>query len=134
MRRAPIQLDFFLLSDAAARTSAVATPIAGARRKRATVVGWHGMTPAAIEVDWGLIDELGGNAVKVVVDARSPARKARLRTGDYIVSISPSPTDGMSLADFDAPIDYVATDNAGFTSTSTRTVIIEAATGATSTQ
>ena len=74
----------------------------GSRPKRAAV-GWHGIVPTSIEVDWRLAAELSpeGQAVKVIVDARSPARKAGLRTGDYVVSVSPSPTDDMSLGDFD---------------------------------
>jgi hypothetical protein len=67
-------------------------------------LGWHGMTPASIEVDWQLAAELapGGQAVKIMVEAGSPARKVGLRSGDYVVSVSPSPTDDMSLAECDA--------------------------------
>jgi hypothetical protein len=100
----PIQLEFDLPSGPELKTSADHPPIRAARPKHSTAVGWHGMRVASIEVDWRLIGELTpeGQAVKVVVAARSPASRAGLRTGDYIVSVSPSPTDEMSLADFDA--------------------------------
>jgi len=101
---ASIQLELDLPSDAPARPSAVAIQVKSARRKRGAAIGWHGMTPATLEVDWRLANALspGGQAVKILVDARSPARKAGLRTGDYVVSISPSPTENLSLTDFNA--------------------------------
>ncbi len=98
-----IQLELDLPSDAP-RPSAAALLMTGAQRKRGAAVGWHGITPALIEIDWRLASELSpeGHAVKVLVAARSPARKAGLRTGDYVVSVSPSPTENLSLTDFDA--------------------------------
>lgn len=60
--------------------------------------------PASMEVDWRLAIDLAPDhiASKVIIEPRSPARKVGLRSGDYVVSISPSAMEVMSLGDFDA--------------------------------
>jgi hypothetical protein len=57
-----------------------------------------GISPARIENDWKLINDLGGDAMKVVVVTRSPAWRAGLRTGDYLISASPSATTELAPA------------------------------------
>ena len=47
--------------------------------------GHLGLTERSIEVDWKAVDEHGPC---VIVAPRSPAWKARLRSGDFIVSIN----------------------------------------------
>jgi hypothetical protein len=65
---------------------------------------WHGITAATIEVDYQLALELSpqGTAVKILVERGSPAWKAGLRTGDYLVSIGDSPTAETSFEAFAA--------------------------------
>jgi hypothetical protein len=74
-----LQLDFF--------ESEVSTviPIAAARPKPGTAVGWHGMTPKRIleRADHHLIAELGGEATKVIIAPGSPARRPGLKSGDF---------------------------------------------------
>ena len=97
----PAQLD---LGFPIERPAAV-TPIAARRRTaQAAAVGWHGIIVATLEVDWKLALELSpdGLACKVLILPRSPAQKAGLRSGDYVVSASPSPVADMALADLEA--------------------------------
>jgi hypothetical protein len=65
--------------------------------------GWHGMHVAQLGVDWQLVAELTpeGRASKVFVDARSPALKAGLKDGDYVISASCSMAADLSLHDLD---------------------------------
>jgi hypothetical protein len=98
----PTQLELgFPLSP---RPSAVPTSIDARRTKRSASIGWHGMVSAKLEVDWKLAIELApdGQACKVVIMPRSPAHKAGLRSGDYVVSASSSPVADMPLAELDA--------------------------------
>jgi Helix-turn-helix domain len=82
---------------------AAVVPIARPKSNQAAAVGWHGMRIAQLNVNWSLAVELSrdGAACMVLVEPRSPARKAQLRSGDYVVSASPSLTADMSLEDLD---------------------------------
>lgn len=100
-RSIQLELD---LEFAAARPMMV-TSIVPTRRRGRLAIGWHGIREAMIQIDQLLVSELlleGYDAQKVFIEPRSPARKADLRTGDYVVSISTSPVADMSLAKFDA--------------------------------
>jgi hypothetical protein len=79
-------------------------PLAQTRAKsvRAPLPSWHGMDILSIEVDYKLIASLtpDGSAVRVGVAPKSPASKARLRTGDYVLSIGQDKL--ISLPELDA--------------------------------
>jgi len=74
-----------------------------ARRKPPALPGWHGMDAISIEVDHRLVAELtpaDGSVVKVGVISGSPASRARLRTGDYVIAIGEYGRE-VPLAEFD---------------------------------
>jgi hypothetical protein len=50
--------------------------------------GWLGLEALDRGVDWKTIVALGAETVCVRVDVRSPAKKAGLRTGDYVIEIN----------------------------------------------
>jgi len=65
--------------------------------------GWLGVAPMTIEIDVQLVLALGGIHVrKVMVTRKSPAWKAGARTGDYLQSVSPSPTAEIPFDEFEA--------------------------------
>ncbi|MBX9649699.1 MAG: hypothetical protein K2X57_21885 [Xanthobacteraceae bacterium] len=96
----PTQLDLGFPVD----RPAVPVSIAARARPRTPAVGWLGMIVASLEVDWKLALELApdGQASKVYVEARSPAHRAGVRNGDYVLSASPSPVADMPLSELDA--------------------------------
>jgi hypothetical protein len=98
-----LQLDLFFDDDPTLEASTV-IPIATARPKPGTALGWHGITPKRIleRCDHRLIAELGGEATKVIIAPGSPARRAGLKSGDFVVSVSPSPIEDMPLNMFAA--------------------------------
>jgi PDZ domain/Helix-turn-helix domain len=51
-------------------------------------LGWHGIQILHHPVDWPLCYQLGDGTVCVRVDPGSPARKAGLKTGDYLISVN----------------------------------------------
>jgi hypothetical protein len=73
-------------------------------KRKSSAPGWYGLGLAKLEIDWQLAAKLApdGEAVKVTVAPRSPARRAGIRTGDYVTSVSPRQHAGMSLLEFDA--------------------------------
>jgi hypothetical protein len=72
------------------------------RAARSAVPGWHGMDRMSIEVDQKLIAALTPDfsAAKIGVGPGTPASKAGLRTGDYVLSAGRY-GDAVSLGDFD---------------------------------
>ena len=53
------------------------------------VAGWLELKKQTQGIDWKLVNCLGGNAVKVIVQGKnSPASRAGMRTDDYVLSIS----------------------------------------------
>jgi PDZ domain len=62
-----------------------------------TEAGWLGLEILQHTVDWKLCVQLGDGTVRVRVDAGSPANKAGIKTGDYVISIN-----GVSLEEFEA--------------------------------
>lgn len=74
-----------------------------ARAKQAPVLGWHGMEQMRLEVDHRLIAELApdGTAAKIMVSPGTPAARAGLHTGDYVLSAGRYGA-GVPLADFEA--------------------------------
>jgi len=75
------------------------------RKSGAPVPGWHGMEPMLIEENPKLFAELAqlqDGVVKVRVERGTPAWKGGLRTGDYILSIGPSPAAITALGEFEA--------------------------------
>jgi hypothetical protein len=64
---------------------------------RASEAGWLGVEIMQLAVDWQLCHNLGDGTVAVRVDPGSPARKAGIQSGDYVVSVN-----GVSLEEFNA--------------------------------
>jgi hypothetical protein len=96
-------LDRLVKGDRVLKSAAPEVPPVKAPSKEAAI-GWHGITPKIIldRADHRQIDELGGTAIKIVVEPKSPARTAKLKSGDFLVSISPSPIEDMSFVEFEA--------------------------------
>ena len=73
-----------------------------ARAKQAPALGWHGMDILSIEVDHKLIADSmhDGSAVKIGVAPGTPAARAGLRTGDYVLTVGQQGR-GVPLNEFD---------------------------------
>jgi Helix-turn-helix domain len=69
---------------------------------RSPAPGWHGMDILSIEVDHRLIAELtpDGSAVKIGVAPGTPAARAGLRTGDYVLTVGQC-GNGVPLGEFE---------------------------------
>ena len=51
------------------------------------IAGWLGLKKQTKGIDWKLVDRLGGDAVKVIVEGNSPAFRAGIKTDDYVILI-----------------------------------------------
>jgi hypothetical protein len=78
-------------------------PSANSARAKQASVGWHGMEQMRLEVDHRLIAELTPNctAAKIKASPGTPAARAGLRAGDYVLSIGRYGA-AAPLADFEA--------------------------------
>jgi membrane-associated protease RseP (regulator of RpoE activity) len=63
---------------------------ANGERPETNASGYLGLEQMTHAVDWRLVRDLDGDASRVAVAPRSPARKAGIRSGDYVVSINGS--------------------------------------------